>query len=256
MTNKYNEAFQQEYLRNDLAKKGLLKEFKDTYKGNGPEIPNMNSGEMWDSLNIKISKKEYPMASDRIISLSKFLKGKNLNILNYGFGQGALEEEIEKKHNCTYLLGIDLSKKSVKKAQKRFKKWKFITGEFSKVKVDKESFDYVISSEVLEHISPKDTLNILNFFYKSLKKGGYLLISVPLNEGLEEMIKNGKNPNAHTRIYTPEIIMAELKISGFKYIKSKFLYAFRNQYFIKKLFLPLFRWIKKPNVVIILSQKV
>jgi ubiquinone/menaquinone biosynthesis C-methylase UbiE len=250
------QAFELEYLRNRLAQNRNVNDFINTYNKNNPEIANTNSGNKWDKLNVNIDKSKNPMAFDRINSLKKYISGKNLKILNFGFGQGALESELYKMKPLPSLIGIDISSKSVKKAQKKFKKWVFIVGGIERVKVYKNSFDYVVCSEVLEHISPRNTLATLRQFYKCLKPGGYLLVSVPLNEGLERLIENGFNPNSHTRIYTPDIIKMELKISGFNYLSSEFLFAFKKGYFFKKIIANFFINIFfKPNVMIVFSQK-
>ena len=249
-------AFKLEYLRNKLATKGDIKELIHTYDRSNPEIPNTNSGKKWDTLNINIDRFNNPMAHDRIISLKKYISGSNLKILDFGFGQGALESELYRTKQHLSLIGIDMSSKSVNKAKKIFKKWKFFVGGIEKLRKYKAHFDYIVCSEVLEHISPRYTLLTLKQFYSSLKSGGYFLISIPLNEGLEELIKKGKNPNSHTRIYTPAIIKAELEISWFKIIASEFLFAFRKYYFLKKIIAKMFTNILfKPNVMIILSQK-
>ncbi len=251
-----NKAFSLEYLRDDLAKKRSLIEFKNTYRKRNPEISNTNSGKKWDKLNTSILQENNPMAFDRINSLLKYIDGKGLRILDYGFGQGALEEKLYRAGKCTSLVGIDISAESVKKAKNKFKKWNFFKGDVGEITDNKGLFDYIVCSEVLEHISPNKTFSLLERFYKSIKRNGYLLISVPINEGLEKMILKGENPNSHTRIYTPDIIKTELQIAGFKYIRSEYLYAFHNHYNLKKFLTKLFfQKTKKPNIIIILSQK-
>lgn len=259
MKQRFIKAFDLEYLRDSLARDGKLREFKNTYRKGNPEIPNINSGKMWDHLNKDIRKQDNPMAHDRVKSLIKYIKSGDINILDYGFGQGALEEELYKRKEHINLIGIDISRNSVNKAKKRFKKWKFIEGSLLNnidIYTPQNFFDYIVCSEVLEHISPSNTFSLLEKFYKSLKRNGFLLLSIPLNEGLEELIRKGKNPNAHSRIYTEEIIKKELIISGFKFIKSEFLYAFHKYYFLKKIVTNLvLKKIKKPNIIIIFSQK-
>jgi hypothetical protein len=88
-----------------------------------------------------------------------------------------------------------------------------------------------------------------------LKSGGRLIISVPLNEGLEEMLLVGHNPNAHTRIYSPDLIKSELIISGFTVKSEKYIYAFRRQYYLKSLIANFIPGIKKPNGIIVSAIK-
>lgn len=252
-----DKIFELEYLRNKLAKNGELSQLVKTYSKKDLEITNTNTGKKWDSLNKDIDCSINPMAFDRIKSLSKYIIGNNLKILDFGFGQGALENILYGKNKISILIGLDISQKSVEKAKNKFKDWKFVVGGVEKVMKYKKYFDYVICSEVLEHIPPSKILNTLKQFYMSIKPNGYLLISIPLNEGLEELLRNGNNPNSHTRIYTPDVIKAELKIAGFKYIASEFLFAFNKHYSLKKYIVRVFgNIIFKPNVMIVLAQKI
>ncbi len=76
-----------------------------------------------------------------------------------------------------------------------------------------------------------------------------------MNEGLEEMVKSGFNPNAHVRVYTKELIKAELEMVGFRVVKHRLLYAFHKNYWIKSLLTKLFGLNKKPNNIVLLAQK-
>lgn len=251
------QAFELEYLRDKLSANGEIKKLISTYKKGFPEIPNTNSGEKWDKLNLEIKKDENPMAYDRIFSLNRYIKGKKKKILDFGFGQGALEDLFKKRGKDLDIVGIDMSSKSVKKAKLKFKDWNFFVGGISKIKRYRKYFDYVVCSEVLEHISPSSVLSTLKQFNSCLKPNGKLLISIPLNEELENLVKIGNNFNSHTRIYTPDIIKSELEISRFKLIKYEFLYAFNKNYLLKKLVARVFgQLFFKPNVMIVLSQKI
>lgn len=250
------QAFELEKLRDTFAKKGLFVKLIETYKRGNPEILNTNSSKKWDKLNVDIREHNNPMAFDRMKCLARYIKGNNLNILDYGFGQGSLERLIYKQNKHARLVGIDISSKSVMKAKKKFKEWNFLVGKIDKMKKYRDFFDYIVCSEVLEHISPSDTFGILKQFYRSLKPGGKLLMSVPMNEGLAALIEKGENPNSHTRVYTPEIIKAELRVTGFEYIQSEFLYAFHKYYALKKFITKLLLYsVIKPNVMIILAKK-
>ena len=89
-----------------------------------------------------------------------------------------------------------------------------------------------------------------------LKNGGVFIVSVPLNEGLEVMIKKGINPNAHVRVYTPAILKAELILSGFRIIKEKYLYAFHKNYRLKTFLANMLGFLgKSPNNVIVIAEK-
>ncbi len=72
-----------------------------------------------------------------------------------------------------------------------------------------------------------------------------------MNEGLEEM---KDNPNGHVRMYTQDLIKAELEIAGFNILAFKTLYAFNTHYMFKKIISKILRnkWI--PNNIIVLAQ--
>ena len=72
-----------------------------------------------------------------------------------------------------------------------------------------------------------------------------------MNEGLEEM---KDNPNGHTRMYTEDLIKAELKIAGFSVLDFKTLYAFNNYYQVKKTISKIFRNRWQPNNIVLLAQ--
>jgi len=125
-----------------------------------------------------------------------------------------------------------------------------------KIPFEEGYFDVVIVLEVLEHIPPSKTFLALTELKRVMKKGATLIVSVPLNEGLKEMVNKGINPNGHVRVYAPELIVAELKIARFKVKRKIFLFAFKEMYFIKKLLQKSIlrkRW--KPNNIIIFANK-
>lgn len=254
----YKNPFEIEYLRSKLAEKQDFSSLLETYSGLYPEIKDLNTPDLWNHLNTTITSKKDPMARNRIKIVAKSIKGNKSIILNVGFGSANLEREYFYKNN-KYLgkwYGIDISSDSVKKATSEFLKLNFSVGTIIEIKYKNEFFDYVIALEVLEHIRPSLTLKSLSEIFRVLKPKGFFILSIPLNEGLELMIKRGENPNAHVRVYTKSLIEAELKLSGFKIIKKTELYAFNKHYFFKKFILRyLFRNIRMPNDIIIIAKK-
>lgn len=251
-------AIEIEELRHRLARIRNLSLLAETYKGNYPEIANDNSGEKWDILNkAKISEETYPMALDRIKLIANEIKGTGIKILDYGFGNGKFEELLwKRKFTINELQGIDISKKSVKRATKLFPEWKFVHGSQEKLKFKKNYFDFITIMEVLEHVNPSKVLNFLKKMFYILKKQGKLIVSVPLNEPLKEMINAGNNPNSHVRIYISELIISELKFAGFHVTKMKYLYAFHNFYRLKTFIVRHFPFTSvKPNNLILIAEK-
>ena len=251
--------FEVEKYRHELAVARRIKELKLTYGANLPEIKNLNTGQMWDKLNETTNNTflSNPMAHDRIKTVVGYLGEirDNFTILDIGFGPADFERCVDqsfgKKVN---IVGLDISNSSIDRAKKEYPQWRFIQGSIEKRNVE-DNFDCVVALEVLEHVSPKYVFRVLNKIYRLLKNNGKFIVSVPLNERLEKLIKSGSNPNAHVRIYTKELVEAELRIARFQIIKHRFLYAFHTNYWIKSVAARLFGLGKKPNNVVLLAQK-
>lgn len=254
-----NNPFEVENLRAKLADGLKFSELLMTYSLNYPEIEDRNSSKLWDLLNkdnCTLIEEKNPMLKHRLKSVVNLINGYNLKILNIGFGSGNLEKiyfAMKKKFKWH---GIDISRESVKRASKKYPKGKFEVGNITNIKIKDNQFDYVIALEVLEHIRPAFTFNALKEINRVLKPDGKVIVSVPLNEGLEEMVAKGENPNVHVRIYTPSLIKTELSIAGFKILKERILFAFSKFYKIKT-FLSKYviKGIRHPNNIIILAQK-
>lgn len=253
--NDENDVFELERLRDELAKSRKLKKLKKTYKESFAEIKNINSPEFWDKLlsNNRKREEKSPISRDRINTVIKLIRARKGRLLDVGFGYGLIEENISK--NTFDLYGIDISQKAVKRI-KRMTKGNFKKGSILDISFQDEFFDVVLALEVLEHISPHNTFRAFSELKRVLRSGGILVVSVPLNEKLEEMCKKGVNPSGHVRIYTPELIEAELQIIGFQVHQKKFLYAFKNFYWLKKALQTVIlknRWV--PNNIIILARR-
>jgi len=249
-------AFEIERHRHRLAKLNSNNAFLKLYSNKFAEIKNLNLKITWDNLNsVKTDLKiDDPMAYERVNYVTRqILNG--AKVLDMGFGSGNLEESLIRLNKKVDLTGIDFSPKSVASATKRFKDWVFKIGNVNTITLKSEVHDYVVALEVFEHISPKDVFDVYKKVHAALKKGGKFIISVPLNEGLEEMMASGKNPNAHVRMYTPVILRAELKVSGFEVESERLLYAFHSHYLVKSMVARLTLGIFKPNNIVIIAKK-
>ena len=252
--------FATEATRAELAKDRNFDELRKTYSASYPEIPDQNTPKKWDLLNVPNNPviTPNPMEKDRHKIVSGFIKGENLKVIHIGFGSGNLEHTYFQSHSQATIKwhGIDISPASVKKVQREFPNGEFEIGDIVHMKLPSNHFDYAIASEVLEHIPQSNTLKALREVWRVLAIGGCFIISVPLNEGLEEMIARGENPNAHVRVYTPELIKAELQMTGFTILREKKLFAFHKWYKVKTILAKYVFFRKfKPNNIIILAKK-
>lgn len=235
MQKKIDNPFELEKIRARLAFQSKYNELIKTYSLKNQEIEDKNTPYFWDDMNLRkhISKGTNPMAYDRVKIVSRLLK-RETKVLNIGVGVGDLENMVLRKFGNNFQwYGIDISPQTIRRLKKEFQQANFKIGDIRKIKYEDNFFDYVILMEILEHIKPSEILKALKEVNRVLKEKGNLIVSVPLNEGIEQMVKEGRNPNAHLRNYTPELILAELKISRFEIIYKKYLYAFHRYYFLK-----------------------
>lgn len=253
-------AYDVERLRDKLAKQSKLEQLKDAYSSKYPEIKNKNTPQLWDNFNLErnhFTNSDDPQANDKLNLISKNLTGKNIKVLNVGFGSGNLERLVYRNKNIFSWDGVDISKKSVLHAKKIFPKYNFKLGRTDSLKYKDETFDYLLILEVLEHVSPYKIIASLKEANRVLKVGGTLIISVPLNEDLEQMIKNNLNLYQHVRQYTKELIKAELKISGFEPFKEVELISFRRHYAIKKFLVKyILKGYRQSNGITVYARKI
>ncbi|HEX7018172.1 MAG TPA: class I SAM-dependent methyltransferase [Patescibacteria group bacterium] len=242
-------ALKWESLRKLLIDKGLYTLALQTYSSQREFLPDHNSSEFWDE---KFSQSEisHPMENWRI----KFIVSKiqaSKTVLNLGVGKGRLEKELFKKKQVKYV-GTDITKVQLEKLKKEYPDKKFVATTLTDLNFEDESFEQVLLLEVLEHIKPSETFTVLKEIYRVLKKGGIFIISVPVNEGLENILPF--NPNSHMRAYSEELLKFELKSVGFKIKEVARTSAFNNYFTLKHLLNAIFS-LREPNNIIIVTQK-
>lgn len=251
--------FEVERMRSVFASSGDLKSFKESYsKKNTPEIKRFGIDGFWDNF---FSKKvdelnKSSVFKDKKRKVCSLLSDKKGKLLSVGFGTGAIEKEISKLNKKIELFGIDKSKKAVENFSCSTIGY-FKRGDILKIPFKSSSFDIVLALDILEHVSPTKIFQGYRELKRVLKSGGFLVVSVPLNEDLEKMVEKGENPNLHLRAYTPEILKAELGIFSFIILKEIYLYAFSRFYSIKMCLVKMlfFLKIRDPNLIIIMAKK-
>lgn len=142
--------------------------------------------------------------------LLKTLNDRNSKFLDYGFGHGSMLLKIPKKFD---LYGCDISIEAVKNFPRVAKFYgkkvtTFLPDQFDEITADFK-FDVISSSHVLEHVP--DDEGTLNRLTSKLKKGGFLLINLPINEVWEDP--------KHLRKYKRERVIELIQERGFKIIK-------------------------------------
>jgi 2-polyprenyl-3-methyl-5-hydroxy-6-metoxy-1,4-benzoquinol methylase len=194
------------------------------------------------------------MYADKLNIITKYFSAQNGSLLDLGFGWANLEEKICKFPKLE-IFGIDISKKAVTYAQKHFR-GEYKVGSLFEIPYTKSKFNFVVALDVLEHISANTIFDVYRSVIKILKANGKFVVSVPINEDIEDLIKKGKNTIGHVRSYSPALIKAELKLAGFRIEKEDYLYAFASLYKIKKLMMKILPFkIREPNLIIIIASK-
>lgn len=156
------------------------------------------------------------------------LLDKNKKVLDIGCSSGYLG--FFSKENEFY--GIEIDKKSARKAQKIYKR--VLIGDVEKLikkKLPFPKFDIIVFADILEHlIDPK---SILSYFVKNyLKKDGKVIISLPnvahltvrlnLLLGKFDYTESGILDKSHLHLYTISSSRKLIEDSGLKIIKTKF----------------------------------
>ena len=244
-------AFLVENCRRILASIGDLGTLKKTYSSDSSEIKNLNTSSFWDKNLSEATdlKHQDGMTQDRVGLAFRFLPKSARRVLDIGAGHGYVEELLSSNKNIE-IFGNDISSVAVGNLKKKFEGY-FSRESVYNMKYPRNSFDAIFALEVLEHIPPNKIFDVLKKIKNILRKNGSFIISIPANEGLERM-KN--NPSGHLRMYTENLIKSELEIAGYKVVKMKMLYAFKNLYLIKKVlaYFTKNRW--KPNDIVILAK--
>ena len=130
--------------------------------------------------------KFYKKSQDNeIIQLPRLLEKipKDSQILDAGCGNGKPVAKFlsEKEYD---VIGIDISKKLIKEAQKNAPKAKFKIMSIYNLKFPPNRFDAIVSFFAILHLEKSKVKEVFNKFHKILKYNGYLLFSV--NQGKEE----------------------------------------------------------------------
>ena len=158
---------------------------------------------------------------------SECIKKENAKVLDYGCGTGAILTGL-KNIDKDGSYGVDISESAIE-----FAKSKFPDYNWKKISIDdvlpfNESFDVVISSEVIEHIFDVD--GYLRELHRVLKPNGILGLSCPFHGFIKDFLilvsgqfeKHFHNPyDPHIRFYSLKSIKRVLTKNSFELVKKK-----------------------------------
>jgi len=146
------------------------------------------------------------------------LKKTKAFILDIGCGTGRnisfVKDNVNKKNY--YYYGIDYSNACIKYARIQYRKQgvNFIQYEGKIFPFPDKSFDFIISSHVIEHIKKKDALLYLSEISRVLKKDGIAVIGTPNRKYCQDLFYLNKNDELKYRFILPhehEYYYEELK---------------------------------------------
>jgi len=148
-------------------------------------------------------------------------------VLDAGSGFGQYDYYMATKYKDWQIKGIDVKEEQIADCNQFFSKVGLKNVSFEKADltkfVESEAFDLVLCVDVMEHIE-EDEL-VLKNFYKSLRPGGFLLISTPSDKGGSDVHHDHDHEHSdgsqsfideHVRDgYGIEEIAAKMKRAGF-----------------------------------------
>ncbi len=146
----------------------------------------------------------------------KFLKyiPKNGTVLDLGSGRGIFLHLVEKSGRKA--LGVEMDKTMYKVSKKSGYKVKH-TDALTFLKTNKNKYDAIFASHIIEHMDIKEGINFIELMKKSLNKGGVIIIVTP-RPGSLWATENFWLDTTHVRPY-PLNLMERL-LSPFKIIDS------------------------------------
>lgn len=127
---------------------------------------------------------EKPMMNELLPDLT----GKNVLMLGCGTGEESL---MLKEHGAQEIVGIDLSKESIRLAKESYPYYEFIVGDMHSLPFDNDTFDFVYSSLAIHYSKTPEI--VYKEIYRILKTNGEVLFSVghPLRWACEEIEVDG-----------------------------------------------------------------
>ena len=146
-------------------------------------------------------------------------------VLDIGCNSGVLANTLNAKYCQTD--GVDINKKALKIAGKYCHKTYLRNLYNSKLNLNNKKYDYIVFSDILEHLPTPDLL--LKDSIRYLKKGGFVWISLPNIARFEQRIyhlfgdftyKPGVMSADHLRFFTHKTGIKLIKESGLEVVQE------------------------------------
>ncbi len=196
-------------------------------------------------------KKIYSIGGARKNAILSFIKKNNSLVLDVGCGDGSLGEILKKEKNCT-VYGIDISSSSLNVAKKRIDKVYLLDLEKENLPVElkEKKFDYIIITEVLEHLLFPEVM--LKRIKKIADSNTEIIVTVPnilfwknrlkIFFGKFDYEDEGLMDRGHIHFFSWRSFCNLLNKGGFKILQIKNNIPTRGTKFLGKIFPGLFAY--------------
>jgi len=168
-----------------------------------------------------------------IRSWKKQLHGKEVKILDAGMGFGQYSYFLARQSKNWDIKGVDVKEEQIADCNAFFGKTAMNNAHFefadlTKLNEDENTFDLVLSVDVMEHILEAE--QVFRNFVHALKPGGMLLISTPSDKGGSDVHEHDEEGSSfieeHVRDgYNIDDIQRKLKNAGFSNTEARYSYG-------------------------------
>jgi len=139
-------------------------------------------------------------------------------VLDIGCGTGGLAHEIQKFTNSNdNYVGVELVQQGVDYCKKHYPQFAFYKGEMTSVPKLDRTFDFICLYNVIIHMRPEDTVELLKDAQQYLKDGGKFLITATINNDIPSYVGD-KGRIEMTDVFFEGV----MKKSGFSKIEKVF----------------------------------
>ena len=151
-------------------------------------------------------------------------------VVDFGCGDGYLSYLMSKKG--LKVVSVDLALSRLKKKKASCTHENFLLSNIEKAGIKKDSADFLVCSEVLEHIP--NYPNVIDEMFRILKSGGKAIITVPFKENLKTFVcphcHESFHPDGHLHRFDKINLAEKFRSAGFNILAQK---TFRNKFLVQ-----------------------
>lgn len=182
-----------------------------------PKTPSLDEQQQyWDE---RWDRQKMPNAyqltrSEKVLEYIRSLPLDQPKILDLGCGTGWFTEQLSHLGDT---IGTDLSEVAIDVARSRFPHVNYIAGNLYELSFPQESFDIIVSQEVIAHV--EDQVKLMEIMTQLLKPQGYLILTT-VNKFVIERTYQGPDPSAHIKDWLSMKTLKFLLDPDYRLLKS------------------------------------